>query len=137
MDSTNARDRVRRNETMATFCDPPRNMLYKPVNHLKQIDATLWYEQNPEKICGLARIVSVPVKFGVKPMLEVEKEIIDFLFELSLLCKIASAVIFRFRDGKLYYWRIENPNALKYENSMKRGKSYTTYQLPIQNLKAI
>ncbi len=135
MKSTSAEDRVKRNRTMDQFCAPSRGMLYNPVNTFEKIDAVLHLEKN-DKITGLAKVISQPGKFGNKPTFEVEKELVDYLYELGLLIGKASAIICRFRD-KSFYWRVESPDKLTFENSTKRGKSHTTYKIPINYLKPL
>ena len=135
MKSTNAVERARRNHIMASFCAEPKPMLYEPENVLPQFDAVLWSEKKPfEKLFGFAKIVTQLGKFGNKPIAEAEKETVDFLDELAILCGVKSAIIFKFKD-KLMYWKIEQPDKLKFETNIKRGKTHTTYQVPIQDLR--
>jgi hypothetical protein len=136
MKSTNAADRVRMYDTMDRFCTPERHMLYDPVVDLEKIDAVLVSDSSPDKRWGLAKVVTQLGKYGNQPAATVEKELVDFLFELAILCHFKSAIIFRFKDREMY-WRIEEPEKLPLENNMRRGKSHTTYRVPIQYLKPV
>lgn len=138
MKSTNAADRVARNRIYDQFCSPERGMVYDPVNHMDQMDAVLWSEKKPfEKLFGVSRLVKQPGNFGNQPVVAVEKEKVDFVNELAILCGVKAAIVFKFRDGKLMYWRVEELDKVPFETNMKRGKACVTYQIPIQNLRQV
>lgn len=138
MKSTNASERVKRNRIYDQFCSPERKMVYEPVNNMEQMDAVLWSEKKPwEKLFGVSLLVNQPGGFGSKPVIAADKDKVDFVHELAILCSVKAAIVFKFRDGKLMYWRVDDLDKIPFETNMKRGKACSIYQIPIQNLKQV
>jgi hypothetical protein len=116
---------------MEDFCTH-KNLQYEPVNDWDKIDAKL-YNENGKQV-GLARLKSCPSKYGSQPVVAVEKELLDFLHELGLLCGYHIALMIKFRD-KVKYFRLDKPSKFPFENKLLRGKSHTTYLIPIVEFK--
>jgi hypothetical protein len=129
MKSTNYVDRIKVKDILDSFCTPERKMMYDFIHDWDKIDAVLLHEGSL-KPCGVARVFTSACNYGSKPVVELDKEAIDFMYEMGGLMGKAAAVIVKFRNQNMY-WRIDR----KLTESTKKGKP--VYHLPINLLKSI
>jgi hypothetical protein len=130
MKSTDNKKRAYRNQILRAFCIT-RGMMWEPVNDWEPIDATLWNKR--DKRIGVAKVFNDLGKYGSKPVIHVAKPSIDFLQEFSLLTGLKVAVVIKFKDTAKYF-RLNDPKNFKPVEVIKRGKTYSVYELPVSLL---
>ena len=117
---------VKRKQTLDRFCG--NTMTYEPFENFRY-DAHIFNVHN--KFVGIAKIFSQPTNFGNRPIVEISKDDIDFLYELGLLTAKKPVAIVKFRN-KVAYLRLEHVNY-----GIQEGKKCKQYKIPIGELKCV
>jgi hypothetical protein len=117
-------DRVKQKNVLDRFCKD--KMTYEFLPDFRY-EANLF--NGSKKFVGVAKIFYNPSNFGNNPIVEINKDDFDFLYELGLITGKASAIIVKFRDNKIAYLKQKDASYVTTD-----GRK-TNYKIPIGEFK--